>query len=123
MKLSSFFHRQSGADLQNQAITAISHLEELKQALENIRQTKLQRQVELWSILASSNDLEKEYRQVSADIATIIKKIAALEEHLKKLSLENYHCKQEGKCDVLKELLTVQDPAKDVVFEVPEIKY
>ncbi len=78
----------------------------------------MQRQVELWSILTPSPELEKEYRTVTTAIAVLVKKVLVLEEHLKRLRLARHHC-QDGECKDLTALLAMADPTEGLVVEVP----
>lgn len=121
MKIFSFQTNQTNP-LVKKATLELVRFEKQTEELTQLKNERMQRQVELWSVLTPSADLEEEYRKVTADIAYIIKKTLALQEHIKKLRLATFHCKN-GHCDNLKQLLTISDPTTEVSPEVPQVHY
>lgn len=104
------------------ADAAIAQVERQREELLREKEDKLARQVELWSILTPTSDLEAEYRAVSADIAFIIKKVMCLDDHLEKLKVARYHCKS-GDCGVLSRLLKGGDPCRNLAPDVPKVDF
>lgn len=122
MGIFSFFRHTSSKEILEKAQVRIAELKKQRAELETHRQSKLQRQAELWSILAPSQELEAEYKVVSTVIADDIQKIAALDEYDHKLHNAFFFC-QRGECASLETILKAADPLKDVHYEVPIVHY
>lgn len=116
------FFRNNSSELLKQAEEKIAYFQQQRSNLLNVKEQKLKRQVELWSILTPSTDTEDEYKQVSKDVAELLKKIEALDQHLDKLRIDAYHCKN-GNCKQIIESLKVDTPAAGITFEVPKVEY
>lgn len=110
---------QSQIDDAEQAITKFTAQKEL---FEREKQEKMQRQVELWSVMTPSSDLESEYKEVTGQVALLVKKLLTLEEYLKQLQLAKFHCKS-GQCADLTKLLLVSDPTASISADIPVVNY
>ena len=119
----SFFNRgKVQAILLAQADQRKTVIKKERSTIELHRQTKMQRQTELWSILDLSPELESEYREVSTIIADDIQKIAALDAFFNKLQNAISDC-QAGRFKYLEGLLKLPSPAEEVHYEVPIVHY
>ncbi len=110
----SLFSLFSGADSQQkvveQAMLREKQLAAERQALELQRQEKMMRQVELWSIMELSYELEEEYHTVTATIAELVKHIAAIDEYVGKLRSARMECRDKEACEQIKSILLIVDP-------------
>ncbi len=81
-----------------------------RQSLEEERQQKMMRQVELWSIMELSYELEEEYHNVTAHIAELVKHIAAIDEYVARLRSARMECRDKEACEHIKAMLRIADP-------------
>lgn len=103
---------ENNEDLLAQADEALGLLGLLLEELEKEKDQKLQRQVELWSIMNLSQELEQEYKRVGEAIAYHVKGMRLLEKRMKELALARYHCKDK-ECTELSQLLGLLEPTEE----------
>lgn len=105
-----------------QANQAVAKFEAEHAELEVEKTKKMQRQVELWSVMTPSDELRNEYKAVSAHIAFVIKKMLCLDAHLKELKLARYHA-QNGNEERLEKALAIVDPCVNIAPSISELAY
>ena len=93
-----------------QADEKIQALKVRRTALDEARTVKLQRQVDLWSILNLDSEAEEEYFRISALIAELIKEIAAIDEYVEDLRMARVLCENTKVVTELERLLAIEDP-------------
>lgn len=119
-----FGGKDSGGDLLKQSEEAIVAYEQQIAQLNTDKDSKMRRQVEIWSVASSESNqgLETEYKDAAMGVALNVKKVLCLEEHIKKIRLAQFHAKN-GDSNSLKEVLSVEDPCANITPEVPNVIY
>lgn len=109
----SFFKKKAGREQLVQQAELVSTQLAIRQVeIAKDKDAKTHRQVELWSVLTPSPDLERDYKNVTLEIAILIKQSLAIEDYLKQLHLARFHC-QENDCEELTRLLSI-DPCANI---------
>jgi hypothetical protein len=119
------FSNQKAGSLSDEVARTIAMYREKQKQLEKEKESRIYRQVELWSIMNLSPELEKEYREISTDITYLINQSLAIEDYIRRLKLAFYRAKNGFKTvgpDV-KDIMAEPDPTLAVKREVPRIEY
>lgn len=122
MKFSFFNSQPSNRQILQRSEQRLAEILQNREEMEATRQQLLHRQVELWSVLTPSSDLEDEYKSVSSEIAILIQKEQGLDEFIKRFRLCDYHCRQ-GQCEEISAILEIEDPFEGKTFEVKPIVF
>lgn len=119
-----FSNESGGGDLLKQGEDAIVAFEAEIVRLNTEKDSMMRRQVEIWSVSSSDSNqgMESEYKTAAQGVALNVKKVLCLEEHIKKIRLALFHAKN-GDKNSLKEVLSIEDPCKNVTADVPNVIY
>lgn len=111
MLLDRFFKaKKQHAELVQLSLAKEAKLQARLEVIKKEHATKMNRQVELWSIMNLESDLEEEYMNITKAIANLVKEQAAINEYLYDLLIANATCQESGNCIALESLLKIDDP-------------